>query len=424
MAALFAASADARVVVSYGAALRPVGAIRIAWQGDPARGCEEAGMCSYSGSVTIAPRTPGELQVGPSPRSTPHAAYLPLPAAPVVRVVRTEAGQAAGSCIALLDMRLVDLLGGFGHGLELGVGSGLSTGRCAGPRLSGALARLPGARLPARPIEGRDLDLSGSLAFADGPFSGTVVSTLRARIGRVRRSRAFETGAERSRAASKRIVRLSATYRITRFAGQASAAFRGLPAPGCLPFDACATSGSASLAFDVRGRRMHVDASAIVPRSARDPRRALLRAFRAGRARVDGYSYEDVQTKPHAELRSELERDGGATCRDARRALIPLLLFSGRGPQVRVTLGGPRDGQGGEALDSRCPGPATSDVAGGGALARATLDPAALGRRSLRLRLVRDTSFAAQSYGGSLTSRFRLDLRRRSLDIRFAGARP
>src|SRR5438270_10728427 len=55
-----AAPAYARVVDEE-ATLSTSGGVSVAWHGDRARGCAQAGLCGYRGSLTVHPTTEGQL---------------------------------------------------------------------------------------------------------------------------------------------------------------------------------------------------------------------------------------------------------------------------------------------------------------------------------------------------------------------------
>jgi hypothetical protein len=268
------------------------------------------------------------------------------------------------------------------------------------------------------------LDMSGSVPFSDGPYSGELVSTLHARFGPTKVSRSEDSSGHGRSRRPTRLVTGTVRYRIEHLAGRATATFAGLPAPGCLPLDACSSAGFASLGVDLRSRVLRAEIWAVPPRSARSPRRALVSALRHGRAQIDAYADFETRTGlATGPTQAELSRDGADPCRDTGRAEVPLLTFTAHGPRLRLTLGGPHDGGSAQAFDSRCPGPVAGDVLGDGALARGATDLVSLARRSLRVQLTRNAPFAAGGYAGSLSSRFTLVARRRSFRASFVEAR-
>jgi hypothetical protein len=168
-------------------ALRVSGAVTITWHGDPARGCEQAGLCGYRGSLSVRPMPSGELTVSASHgRVTDGYGYMDLTRSDVIRVRREEAGQPTGGCVDVASAGQIPIAvapGARGRVRLALAAAGLSPVRCAGPALDPALRNLPGDVLALGRLgrAGTTIDLGGKRTFVSGRFSGTVVSTLRAR---------------------------------------------------------------------------------------------------------------------------------------------------------------------------------------------------------------------------------------------------
>jgi hypothetical protein len=418
VAAVGTATAQARQTT-----LVPTGSIRIAWHGDPAHGCEAAGVCGYSGTVTL---TPGEGTA--YSLSNLYSADLELANDPVVRVVRLEGDAIAGTCtdrlaVDLMELELERLPGGRVQPHPTFF-PGVSGGRCAGPPLDAAVV---GLRLPTfrpRGLAGRVIDLSGTNHAAAGAFAVDVVSTVRVRVAVAPAEpdvfgTNFASQQGRPLVTRRRVVALDVLFDLRRFSGQTQVAFDGLPGPRCLPLDSCGLSGSLKYAFDVRNRSLYVRAWAPVSRSARHPRRLALRALRAGRARVDGTSQLDEAPRNGATISAGVARGGAPECVDSSKVAISPLAVAGRGRTLRMVLGGPSTGYLPGLVDTSCPAPVEWDVLGEGPIARAGLAPAALLRRSVRVELTRAGSLAAPGYAGTTVSRYIVHLRRRALHARF-----
>jgi hypothetical protein len=382
---------------------RASGSIVVTWRGDEARGCAAAGLCDVRGSMTLATRDSGGVQSGSIGARPVEFESFTVPIQPAVaRVVRGPVNDPGGSCAdttgdVLLDIEAEAQPGGSVRLTSFplapgGQGSAVA-GRCAGPLLDDILPALPTAELAASTLRRRsfEVDLAGRRAFAAGPFSGEVASTLRIR----RRSRVVS--AERSRfpspipeeqgrrAALRRRALLLLEYDVAATGG-VDATFAGGEEPFCLPLDACGLSGAVT-ARDVRlagGAPVRIIAEG--PASALRGRRgvgAALRAFRAGRLRVDGAAFAQLRGR----IAATAAREGGPECREERRGELPLLAIRARrgGGGVRVALGAQEGGGSGFGA-SRCPGARVRDLPGG-VIAAATIPRARLGARRLDVRL-------------------------------------
>src|SRR3954469_987740 len=205
--------------------LTATGGVTITFSGDPARGCVDAGLCGYSGSVQVAPRKRRgqyflSIEHGHTYGSESYVA-LTKPAAVVVR--RSEGGTPAGTCSDSdeeLELYLAARVAKRGRARFELISPDMSTGRCAGPALERALLRLPAHVVPVEQVSSGDatLDMSGQTAFGSGRFSGTISSTLRFHLGRAapdnERIKARPVAA---RAHLIRVASLHAVYRIVRY---------------------------------------------------------------------------------------------------------------------------------------------------------------------------------------------------------------
>lgn len=429
-AAVLALAPAAAAARDFTAPIRATGSVAISWHGDPARGCAGAGLCAYRGSLTLRPGPDGELEMQSSRgRVTDVFSYFDSNDPGVVRVGRAaEDGSDSGGCV---DLASIDELAAYatpaGPGrLRFGItGYGLSPGRCAGPPFEEAIERVRARRsvsLARLRAGGTAVDLSQRLPFAAGHFSGAVVSTLRLRIGRL--TPAFLGPPEPSPPPGRRptrrvrVVDVQARYRVTSLIGWYSAAFRGLPEPGCLPFDACATRGTETWAIITRNGLVEVDTSAGARRSDRGLRGAVAALERAGAA---AETYGDFP-RSVGETTADLRRPGAARCHDDARVRAPSL-GSAFGRGIVIVLGGRSAESFGDLLRTGCPGPTQADVLGRGSLGARTLPMRALLRRRLDVTLRSSGRFGGIGYSGSRRGHFVLKLRRVAVRVSYRTVR-
>jgi hypothetical protein len=412
--------------------LRVSGAVTIAWHGDRARGCEQAGLCGYRGSLSVRPMPSGALAVSASHgRVTEGYGYVDLTGSDVIRVHREEAGQPTGGCVDIVSVAQLPIAvapGARGRVRLALAAAGLSPGRCAGPALDAAFRNLPGdvVALGRLGRAGTTIDLGGKRTFVSGRFSGTVVSTLRARTapggGGFTSTLSFarrKTLAARLAARPAHRLRLAvieARYRVTGLSGEITTAFRGPSGPECLALDACGVSGSSSWAVLARGGSLVLTAFAPAGPSDRGLRDAIRDFERGGISTSFGRVRHAVGATT-----AEVLRSGGATCRDSVGAVAPVLgevdLLEG----IRVSLGGGNIEAGtGDWVRTGCPGPTQADVLGSSSLASAAIPASAFGRRRLDLVLRGSGTFGG-GYSGSRRSRFTLGLQRTGLTVSYGG---
>jgi hypothetical protein len=297
----------------------------------------------------------------------------------------------------------------------------LSAGRCAGPLpddLGSALPRTDAA--VSRLLAGSTVDLSGRRAFAAGPFSGEVVSTVRVVVARARTRRTGRSGVVRRRPPRPqrrlivtRVRALALDYRVASVQGAVTSSFAGLPDPDCRPLDACGLTGAttaapragAPLALRARGTRA-VGAAGTFGGALRD--------VRAGRLRLR-VSYG---RPTEARVRGDARRDGApAACTDEAVGTVRLQ-GDQRGRALRLRILATPSFQQGSLLRSRCPGPgiAAEDV-----LAEGRVPLSALGSGTLTLRLRATGEDSAPGYAAApRTGQVVLRLRRTGARVSLA----
>jgi hypothetical protein len=371
------------------------GALTVTWRADPQRGCEAAGLCGSTGSLTWSPGSRADLSV-----QKPIPPYLLLQSdEPAIVRVRNVGG---GTCVDAVPTTYFDLestpLGGGRYALAFP--TALSSGRCAGPSARDLASALPSATLDLAALRRGETGFAwagGPLAV--GPWTGEITSTLAVRATRLR---------ARPRIAVRRPARVPArlrgrtiyrttedyAYRVTAVEGALGIAFHGSPAGGCAPLDACGAEGTLTLAPGTKGTlEISGERESFTPHP---------------RVRVDGYGELRSAGGRSAET---LRRPGVPDCTDSQRPDDIPLGGEQHGDSVRVTLGSPSTLMA-DALRTRCPGPAQADVFGRGVLASGRLARSALGQARLRVTLRATGSFARSGYAGTRGGAVTLTLER------------
>ncbi len=358
------------------------GLLQVSWQGDPAR-CAQAGVCGVVGTVDANANAGGtETSSGTVPAGEPPIeaiSNVPLPSPGIVRVI--TGGDAPGAC---LDELTSDGGGGFAlipvrGGLRISDAPPpafrsfsqpglLGAGRCAGP-LPGDLAGLIPTRFVsnARLARGLTVPLTADRTFAAGPFSGTLLSTLRLHIRRSTGTTSIPVPAPPV-ARGHRVIEVADVTRaftIGSSTGGLQAAFAGAPPPLCTPLDACGVTGASTLSA-LTGT-VELAARPSLPASAGSSAEAALRLLAAGALPVQLFAGSDVS----ATVTEVADRPGAATCRDS--AGYPFSFEGNSGPAggggtgtgateaIIVPPGGPIGG-GDDLLRTRCPGPSENDL--------------------------------------------------------------
>ena len=398
---VLAAAADAsantrtRVVAS--------GELAVTWRGDPALGCAERGVCDVAGSVVLTAHA--DQGVSESGGSQPQLEGFSVDLGQgAVRVVRGDLRNPAGVCVdavARAQLRWEPRRIGGGR-VRLVPQSepffgGISAGRCAGPLaadIEPALPRLVVPRASALREGVMRFDIRDRTRFVAGPFAGEVVPALRVRV--VREQTAGRLGRDvdrprragrrdRARARAPRSALLSVGYRIVRAEGALSSTFGGLPDPLCRPLDACGLTGTHELALAAPTPDRRLDLAATGPLSAVRARNVggALAALRAGRlALLSG----NLDGSLRARATVVAGREGVPPCRDERDIDLPTLVAHRAAGGLALLLGD-RGFPGGDARDSRCPGPTGGEDPDGVTLATALIPVASIGAPELQVRL-------------------------------------
>lgn len=410
---------------------RVTGAVTITWAGDPARGCAEAGVCEISGSVTARARgeSGGETSGGNDREATLGSLHIHTEPG-IARVLRGPPGAPAGACTdraaagPAIEVDRVRggeatiLLAPFGAPDEVAL-----AGRCAGPLASDLESAFLTATVEQRRlVEGfARIDLSGTRAFAGGPFSGEVRSTLAIERTSRRVRSATRTSQEVPGQLLRRRIAFQMSYDVLRPRGTLVTRWAGGPEPFCLALDACALSGMHTLRLRPGGALGSLDVFALVPASRvrGRSRAAVVAALRAGRIRPDS-----IELSFGGSMRGEATAAwaGGAVCRGETRT-APDVAGDVRGGALVLALGrGEGFGDDEDPLRTRCPGPGSADFPGR-AMATGRIPLRRLGARRLGLTL-RGGRPATGAFTIARRGEIRLDLRLRRVELDVFGGRP
>jgi hypothetical protein len=390
--------------------LTATGSLTYTWTGDPARGCAAAGVCGIHGVLILRPQSPPQA-LSPGGGSV----VLPLDGSSVARVVREQAGAVLGECTDLPENSFGTLYFNLlrRRATTATVQPPPTGGRCAGP----AGADLAKVSVPVRRAGRASFDLTGTRSFVAGPFSGTLVSTIRLTPGpSPSQGQGFSSSSSGPghpvQPASAPITEfVSLQYRVSAASDAILARFSGAGQPGCRILDACGGSGSIALTV-APSTRLTVIGSRMVHR--RLTSRQVLGDVRRGRLSLNAFQ---LLTGSVAEV---FEWPDGSSCRDTVAA-PSLLLNTGSlpappaaGRTIPVTISA--NGGGPDVFRTHCPGPDDADLfgpsvdQGSEGLARGAVSTAQLLSRRSVLALSDAGSFSGLGYTGSRTGSIVLDL--------------
>ena len=274
---------------------RVQGEVVVTFHGDTAAGCAAYGLCPYSGTIVVRPRS-GQMEVVTYRRHGRIGHFVSVilgspedASATSARVARSVGGITAGTCADAQSPLFSSQNAPSGGGL-VGIrlldrnGSLLQT-RCAGPTDGDLSAVSPAATIRlARLLGGRTvIDLSGSRTFASHGFAGTIDSTLALALGRPSSQPPnvnFPPGIK-----TQRVRTVTEQLSVVRVRGGLTATVRGTGNPiVCGLLDSCGLSETLSLAGHVRA----ASGELIATGPARRPYADFLAALglsRTGRAR-------------------------------------------------------------------------------------------------------------------------------------------
>ena len=389
------------------------GTLSAVWEGDPARGCAEAGVCSVTGSVVYKPGFVGHVVLGEGGAS---AVTGGEPFAPALVRVRHGVTAAEGSCSDVVTQSFSPfLVTSTGRMAEVGFDFfELSAGRCAGPRGLDLAHALPRATFPFRRLESRArvLDLSSRTRFAAGPFTGTVVSSVRIAFTRARPAAAGNAGEAFTEIRHERRAGLHLRYRITGVSGELGTDFRGTSDAACVALGACGATGSSTYAITSAKGEVDLFATRLLRRGARPPPfRRVLRAVRHGNLGIEGFG---GLTRGFATVTGRFASTYG-TCSNSVVTEVPAIDVTTKGQDLKLRLQG--EGSDADVVRTRCPGPNEEDVLGGHSIAHGAIPLRALGQRRLRVVVGSSGAFDTDGYAGARRGRLVLTLTRVRAEI-------
>jgi hypothetical protein len=433
-----AAAAAALLVATAPADARPIdldgqiqisGGLTVAWHGDPARGCGEAGLCGYRGSVVLRPDY-GDYGLTVSGRRVADGfGALSFFEPPIIRVKRQESGGDEAACVDVSSLPVVGVVatnGGVGRVRLRLDASGLFPERCAGPNLSNVLAGLPRRSLSLSRLmrRGAPADFRGRVPFTAGRFSGTVRSTLMLRFARALSSGREVVREPPGQPPRRRIVHLTARYRVARLFGTLSTSFGAIDGESCEELDACGVTGTSMWAVSSSRGSVLIDGYASALRRDHGVRGALA-AVRRGGAEVFGYA--DLE-RNFGTTTADVSRPNAPACHDTSSVPSPGLEADNSGTRrLTFDLGGEEAFPfASDLVRTGCPGPRQDDIVGNPPFAiwaTGSLAVTHVGRPSLTVNTRRSADFEAHGYSGSRTANFTLALRRTSLRASYSRVR-
>ena len=387
-------SPTAKIVAQAGAHATVTGELVVAFEGDPST-CTAAGRCDTTGTITWRPSRSHRLYlsdiVDRSKRRVMATMFgddaLDEGAQVFSRARRARAGGGTALCT---DVRRAPAgLDAVVAGRQLAIGvspasEGPLESRCGGPVWADLRYVLPRPRFDLADVRrrGAAVDLRTEQTFVAGGLRGTVRSTLRMRIARLRRIRDEQSDVDRERGPRLRLQ----AWRVASMRGSVRVDVRGSDdAVRCRPLDACGLTGTVTLSPRPRdGELVVLD---------------LERPIDGERFAGSGGWYDDGTATA-----TFTRADAPAPCNDAVPLTAGGVFVAEKGGQVTLTYDAfPR-------VRSRCPGPALEleSMAAGVVPLRAF-------RRSRRVvvRLTRGSSRTVDGYRMTTTPDLTLELVRR-----------
>ena len=398
------------------ASARLSGALVVDFRSDPAT-CAAVGRCGLEG--TLAWRPAGRLTLVPGrTRDRVLAPLLPTDerqdgmTRTTAQVRRAGTATCTDAVDGFSDLALAGRRGGR-LTLRLGESTDPLATRCGGPLLADVAEGLPapGVTLATLRRGPATLDAAGEAPFTAAGLTGTLRSTLRIRLGRLRSGSPFEE--DRAGAGERRRV-IRARYRVQDVRGTLTAPFTASSTRAlCAPLDACGVTGELVVAPDARRGSAEVQASLPVRSTVRGLVPALRRArgdFADERA-IQGLGF--VEWSDRGTVRATVARPGGAPpCTDEAPLRAGALFLEPRGARVRVTYLSTTPTR------TRCAGPLLGVALGQPPAATGTVPVEAFARRRVALRLSRGARLEDGPYRATTRSDVVVVLRRTSLSTR------
>lgn len=387
------------------------GQLVVSFQGDSAAGCATHGLCPYSGTIVVRPRSVSfDIVTLRRHGRIGHLALLSLDPGDsglltVAQVERSVPGEPPGECVDAPSGGDTSAGTAAVHGSSISIGvlnpseSVLST-RCAGPLDRDVASAGPRATISlAAVLRGRTkIDLSGTRSFAAHGFAGTVSSTL---VLSLHKSPGEPPNAPPPPPIAMHRIRLvTETLRLVGIGGQITEDVRGTADPVvCRLLDSCGAAGTLTLtAPAARGAHAELVATGPASRPYRDFLTAL-RLSHAGRAR--GINVGALISVAQA---GEVTADFTAPSACTDTAADADLFISGAvvGHVVRLATSS-------APWRTRCPGPRLQELS---PRSSGAVSLSAIGRRTFTVAVRPRGSVLDDGYSASLQGRLALRLRR------------
>jgi hypothetical protein len=380
--------AGAKVLSDTTIPIQVTGELTVSFHGSVAGGCVATGLCPYSGTIVVSPRS-GQLEIEKyrNRGRTGELAFLSLNPGvggytTVADVERSVPGQTSGLCADAQSPSLGSISPLLRRGSTLRItllqagGTVLST-RCAGP-LDGDLASVsPQATIPLAALRRGEesINLAASSPFASHGFAGTLDSTLRLKLGRPQSNSVKPTFPPGIKTQPVRTV--IEHLALVRVGGGLSASVQGTDDPiVCGLLDSCGLTGTLTLGVPSHGSAGTLSATGPASRPYVDFLAALglsRTGNRRGIAVGGGIDVGSAGTVAGEETQS------GAACADSASTAPLAVTLVGRGG----ALTGGANSLG--TWRTRCPGPMIGPETQ--LLSAAPVPRAAIGRRTFTIRL-------------------------------------
>lgn len=373
--------------------LTATGSITYTWQGDPARGCAQAGLCGVRGEMIVQPQ--GDTSANTFRGTIDISIFSPM--------LTVRAAGPGGVCVDAPT-------GPFGsdlivtrrrHGGLMGrIEPPLSSSRCAGPTAQD-LARVT---FRVRRLGGRrpTYDLRGRRRFAAGPFTVTVESTLVLRPstgGGSSSSGSFSSGPASPAEHKLFLEQVTLRYRTASLPSALSATFSGETDPFCAALASCGATGSLALSLPRFAHTFVLRVSRVV--RTRVSARQAIADLRHGVLSLESGPPVTFGAGLQVDVSETFRGGDGSNCQAASTSRQAELLVNpgGRRGGAQVVLSDPNIAG---LMRTYCPGPSDSDLFGRSqTVATATLSPAQLLLRHSVLVLSQSGSFTGLGYVGT-----------------------
>jgi hypothetical protein len=404
--------------------LFPRGSLIVRWASNPDT-CGSYGLCGRSGTLSWNPNR-GAFETFDRRRG----ANLALFDSAAIARSRRASDSGPRVCVEATDalFELNSASSKRGAVMTFDKDSGLDFGRCAGP-LPGDFATAMPRSLPFNPARlarrGGTIDMRGRAPFADGPFSGEVVSSLQFHVKPARGEAVGRTRAAPARAARTRppfsVIELQ--YAIERIDGQMTLAFDGASDAVCEIFDVCGLHGEIAVGGNATPGTLRITTGRDLRRGQRETPESALRALHAGKIRAAfpeswfGPGMDQYSATPGTARFDYTEQSGMSgdpRCSDGGSFEIDGLGVAVARPGLTVSLPRSPDGLPDE-MRTHCPGPEERDL--GTHMAEGLLAWSVLGNPEITVHLTPGEGLRSLAFAGAWQGQYDVVLRRTSFEV-------